>query len=98
MATKAIDKEYQPDFVSPPGDTIEGELEVRRITPAELADQMGYPLNTINEIIAGDAGITADMATQLELVFGIPAHFWLNRERRYREALARRAEAVAITS
>ncbi len=98
MATNAIDKEYQPDFVSPPGDTIEGELEVRRITPAELADRMGYPLNTINEVIAGNAEITVDMATQLDLVFGIPAHFWLNRERRYREALARRADTVAITA
>ncbi len=98
MATKAIQNGFNPDFASPPGDTIEGELEVRKITPPELADRMGYPLNTINEIISGNKEITADMATQLELVFGIPAHFWLNRERRYREALARRADAVAITA
>lgn len=87
---------FNPDFVSPPGDTIEGELEAREITPAELASQMGYPLNTINELIKGDIELTSDIATQLERVFSIPALFWLNRERRYRERLAQQADSVAI--
>ncbi|PZR97974.1 MAG: hypothetical protein DLM69_09150 [Candidatus Chloroheliales bacterium] len=89
---------FNPDFVSPPGDTIEGELEAREITLAELASQMGYPLKTINELIKGDIELTSDIATQLERVFNIPALFWLNRERRYRERLAQQAGSVAIAT
>jgi HTH-type transcriptional regulator / antitoxin HigA len=91
---KVAQNEYNPNFVSPPGDTIEGELEAREITPAELARQMGYPLNTINELIKGDIELTSDIATQLERVFSIPARFWLNRERRYRESLAKKQAAT----
>lgn len=95
---KSVKNEYNPDFVSPPGDTIEGELEARNMTPADLALQMGYPLKTIAELIAGEVEITSEIATRLEGVFDIPAHFWLNRERRYREALARQTGSVAIAA
>jgi HTH-type transcriptional regulator/antitoxin HigA len=54
---------------------------------------MGRPLKTINEIVAGKAMITSDTALQLEKVLGVPASFWSNRERLYRDALARRREA-----
>jgi plasmid maintenance system antidote protein VapI len=53
---------------------------------------MGRPLKTINEIIQGKAAITPETALQLERVLGIPASFWNNRERYYRESLARHQE------
>lgn len=46
----------------------------------------------INEIIKGKASITPETAFQLELVLGVPAGFWNNREKAYREALARKEE------
>lgn len=57
------------------------------MTQAELAERMGRPLETINEIVAGKAMITSDTALQLETVLGVPASFWSNRERLYRDAL-----------
>lgn len=87
-----IQNQYTPDYVSPPGDTLLEVLEKRGMTQAELAERTGRPKKTINEIINGKAAITPETALQLELVFNIPASFWNNRERRYREFLAQQEE------
>ena len=80
-----IQNRYNPDYVSPPGDTLLEVLEDRGMTQAELAERTGRPKKTINEIIKGKAAITPETALQLELIFNIPASFWNNRERHYRE-------------
>ena len=83
---------YQPETVSPPGDTLLELLETIGMSQAELAERAGRPTKTINEIIKGKAAVTPETALQLERVLGVPASFWNNRERNYREALARKAE------
>lgn len=55
----------------------------------ELAERMDRPTKTINEIIKGKEAITPQTALQLERVLGIPADFWIERERIYRLKLAR---------
>lgn len=80
--------EYTPDFFSPPGETLLETLEAKGMTQAELALRMGRPKKTINEIIKGKTSITPETALQLELALGIPASFWNERERRYRESIA----------
>lgn len=87
-----LSNEYSPDLVSPPGETIRETLEEYGMSQAELADRMGRPKKTVNEIIKGKAAISPDTAIQLERVLGAPARFWLNREQHYRESLARSAE------
>lgn len=87
-----IQNRYNPDQVSSPGDTLLEVLEERGMTQVELAERTGRPKKTINEIINGKAAITPETALQLERVFNIPASFWNNRERRYREFLAQQEE------
>lgn len=84
--------QYTPDEVSPPGETLLETIEAFGMSQADLADRMGRPRKTINEIIKGKTAITPETALQLERVLGVPARFWLNREQHYREALARAAE------
>jgi len=79
---------YAPDYVSPPGETLQEILEERGMSQAELAERTGRPKKTINEIINAKAAITPETALQFERVLGVSASFWNNRERRYREALA----------
>jgi HTH-type transcriptional regulator / antitoxin HigA len=98
MVKRAAQNEYKPSIVFPPGETLGEELEVRGMLPAELASEMGYPLNTIVEIITGEGRITPEIATQLERVLGISANFWLDYERGYREWLAQRTGSVAIAA
>ncbi len=90
--SKTIQNQYNPDYVSPPGETLEEVLEERGMSQAELAERTGRPKKTINEIINAKAAITPETALQLERVLGIPASFWNNRERRYQEAKVRAEE------
>lgn len=84
--------EYRPRTVSPPGRTLADMLEELQISQRELAERMGRPPKTINEIVKGKTAIVSDTALQLERVLGTPADFWLRREARYREFLARRED------
>ncbi|MEA5507656.1 helix-turn-helix domain-containing protein [Halotia wernerae UHCC 0503] len=87
-----IQNQYTPDYVSPPGETLLEVLEEWGMSQADLAERTGRPKKTINEIINGKAALTSETALQLERVLNIPASFWNNRERQYREALARQDE------
>ena len=80
--------QYKPDFVSPPGETLLETLEALGMSQAQLAERTGRSKKMINEIIKGKAPITPKMAIELERVVGVPASFWNNRERHYREWLA----------
>ena len=84
--------QYVPDYVSPPGETLLETLDAIGMSQAELAERTGHSKKMVNEIIKGKAAITAETALQLERVLGIPAAFWNNRDRQYREALAERQE------
>lgn len=95
---KQIVNQYQPDVASPPGDTLEELLDERGMSQAELAERTGRSKKLINEIVQGKAPISAETALQLELVLGVPARFWLEREQQYRESLARRDEAASLAT
>ncbi len=75
-------------LISPPGDTLKETIDHYGMSQTELAIRMDRPEKTISEIITGKTAITADTALQLEMVLGIPAAFWLERERNYRLELA----------
>jgi addiction module HigA family antidote len=74
---------YEPDSVTPPGDTLQATLDALGMTQKELAEQMGRPQKFISDIVNAEANITAETALQLEQVLGITASFWLRREQRY---------------
>ena len=84
---------WEPLEVSPAGETLLELIEERGIAQSELSRRMGRPLNAINEIVLGSKEITEDTALELERVLGTPALFWLTRESRYREFLARQRDA-----
>lgn len=74
-------------LLSPPGDTIQEHIDFIGMSQAELAERMGRPKEKINDIIKGREPVTIATAFQLENVLGIPASFWLNREKAYRKEL-----------
>ncbi len=90
--SKEIKNQYEPDYVSPPGDTIAEIIEYIGMSQAELARRMGRPTKTINEIIQAKTAITPETALQLERALRMPASFWTNLERNYRVTLARLEE------
>lgn len=94
--TQPIMNQYQPNFVSPPGETLLETLQEREIPVQELAAKMGISEVAIASLISGNSPITPEIALQLGQILGIPADFWHNRERHYREFLARsQSQAIA---
>ncbi|MEZ4729600.1 MAG: helix-turn-helix domain-containing protein [Caldilineaceae bacterium] len=53
---------YVPDMVSYPGETLLETIEAYGMSQAELAERMGRPKKTVNEIIHGKAAITPETA------------------------------------
>jgi len=92
----AVKNQYLPDDVSIRGRTLMDTLDALGMSQAELAERSGRSKKMINEIIQGKAPITPRMALELERVLGVPASFWNNRERHYREALARSEEQARL--
>ncbi|HEV7667029.1 MAG TPA: helix-turn-helix domain-containing protein [Thermoanaerobaculia bacterium] len=80
---------FNPDWISPPGDTIEDLLEERNWTQAELAKRTGFTPKHVNELVKGKATLTPDAARRLSSVLGAPVEFWLVREAKYQAALER---------
>lgn len=87
-----LTNQFDPDYISPPGETLLEAIETLNMTQAELAERTGRPRKTINEIIKGRASITPETAIQLERALGVPSSFWNNRQCRYDEFQARHAE------
>lgn len=83
---------FQPDWVSPPSDTVADLLEEKGWSQAEFAQRCGYTTKHASLLINGKASITEDTALKLERVLGGSARFWLVREAQYREIIARQNE------
>lgn len=93
MTTKT--NQYFPQTVSHPGKTLHSKLEELKMGSKEFAVRTGKPEKTISNVLSGESSITSDMAVLFEDVLSIPAHFWLNRQNHYDEAVARlKREAV----
>ena len=75
-------------------------IEPMEITRYRVAKAIGVQQRRIDEICAGERGVTADTAVRLGLAFGIDPQFWLNLQAQYdieviqREQGAQLAEAV----
>lgn len=83
----------------PPGEFIRDELDARNWTQEDLAEILGRPLRSVNQIIAGKKAITPQTAQELAAAFGTTAELWLNLENAYRLSLDRQEQgAVAKRS
>lgn len=75
-----------------PGEVVADYLEFHGWAQRDLARRTGLTPKTISEICNYKAPITAPTALALEKALRRPAHFWLNLQRQYDEAEARRSE------
>jgi HTH-type transcriptional regulator / antitoxin HigA len=83
-------REYEPATVLHPGETVAEYLGFNGWSQRDLARRAGLTPKTISEICNGKAPITPQTALAFEKVFRRPAHLWLNLQRQYDEAEARR--------
>lgn len=89
---------YTPDLAIPPGEYLQEVIDELGMTQTELADRMGRPVQSVNEIIRGEKAITPETAIQLEDVTGVPSHVWSGLEADYRLILAKQKERRRLES
>ena len=80
---------FTPDWASTPGDTIFDSMEERDWNQVELANRLGFSTKHLNQLIKGKVTLTYDTAQKLERVLGSNVSFWMNRELKYRQHVAR---------
>lgn len=83
---------YDPDYAVRPGAILEERMEVRGLSPAELARRCGTSETLVSGILSGDTPIDPEMARRLEGVFDLDFKVWLDIEANYRSHLARSDE------
>lgn len=92
----AKQNEYHPQSVPHPGLDLQEKLEELDMGVLEFSVRTSKPEKTIHDVIKGRSAITPDMAVQFENALGIPAHYWLQRQRSYDEYLARERQQEVI--
>ena len=81
------------DWAIPPGESLEEEIEVRGISPEELAGLCGVPVENLKQVFRGSREITPELAASLGKILGIGAYIWIALEKDYQETLERIGEA-----
>lgn len=80
---------FEPQWASPPGDTIAAILHKKKIDIASFAGDMGGSEDDAHSLLRGTFAINRAVAERLRDVVGGSVSFWLNREAQYRDDLAR---------
>ena len=88
MLKSAITTDLDPVH---PGEVLGFEfLEPLGLSASALAKRLGVPANRITEIVAGRRSVTGDTALRLAAAFGTTAEFWMNLQKGWELAVARR--------
>jgi HTH-type transcriptional regulator / antitoxin HigA len=89
---------YRIDLPVPPhpGEVVVEYLEALGWAQRDLARRADLTPKTISEICNGKAPITPNTAIAFERVLNRPAHLWLNLQRQFDEALARRGDLARL--
>jgi addiction module HigA family antidote len=80
-----MSQKLTPARVTAPGKILSRELEARGWTQKDLAEIIGSPVQSINEIIRGTGQITPEIAIALSQALGTSDKFWTNLETKYHQ-------------
>jgi plasmid maintenance system antidote protein VapI len=81
--------EFDPDWVSPPGETIKDMMAEKGLESVDVAIQLDLDDCEFTELLIGRAELTDELAAKLASVLGGTEQFWKQREADYRKALQR---------
>jgi len=81
--------DFQPDWVSPPGNTIAERLEEKGFSAEDFSEKIELSLSETHDLIEGRYWITIGLARKLESVIGGSVEFWMSREFYYRKGCMR---------
>lgn len=82
---------FDPDWVSPPGDTILALGLRHGLGRAAVARVLGVDVSTFDNVLEGNYPVDAVLAERLAANLGASKGFWIRRYSSYRDSLARAA-------
>src|SRR4051794_7746899 len=85
-----------PNWASPPGETIQRLIAAREIQPEELADRLGLRMEQLDALIGGQTRISLAIAEVLAETLGSSPRFWLARDKSYVREVARLGTAGPV--
>lgn len=88
--------QYIPTIVFHPAETLREKLKEMGMGIKEFALRTGKPEKTIIAVLNEESSLTPEMAVLFEKVTNIPANFWINKQARYNEYIARKKHSEAI--
>jgi HTH-type transcriptional regulator / antitoxin HigA len=83
------DQSFQPDWLSPPGETISHFLDETKESIPEFSQRLGRSEDFVRSLLRGGQAIDRTLATVLARLVGATAAFWLKREQHFRSDIAR---------
>lgn len=89
---------YEPEHVLPPGATLQEVLDERGMSQIDLARRTGLSAKHVNQIVKGNAAVTAETAILLERATGVPAHVWTNLESAYQVDRSRAKDTERLSA
>jgi len=78
---------FQPNWASPPGETILSILRARDISVYKFSELVGLPEQEALRLLSGKYPIDSNLAKRISAKFGSTPRFWTERERRYQSNL-----------
>ena len=80
---------FQPNWASPPGETIADLLRRQQISTHEFARRIGLSTSEADALLGGSRRLDGSLAQRLHVVLGGSIEFWTRRELQYRVDSAR---------
>jgi plasmid maintenance system antidote protein VapI len=78
---------FQPNWASPPGETILSILRARDIPVYRFSELVGLAEHEALRLLSGKYPIDSDLAKRISAKLGSTPRFWTERERRYQSSL-----------
>ncbi|MCP8771326.1 helix-turn-helix domain-containing protein [Escherichia coli] len=82
-----VTQDFQPDWVSPPGDTIIDLMDEHGLSGEELSKRIGLSLIRGQQLLEGKIRLNESLACKLEELFNVSTDFWIKREVAYRQQI-----------
>lgn len=78
---------FQPNWASPPGETILSIMRAREIPVYRLCELVGLAEHEALRLLSGKHPIDANLAKRISAKLGSTPRFWTERERRYQSSI-----------
>lgn len=78
-----LNNEFNPDWISPPGETIVELLDELGLSIEELSCKIGLSSKKSQQLLDGDLSICQSLASKLESTLKVSSKFWLSRDSQY---------------